>query len=202
MIFLLKFVFILVEQSVQNFLCRLFYQWIHSLAEPTTSPAKYSGLHFAHKPSVLLSHLLPKFSPAMAGNIYCNFSLFYLPKDDKKAVDIFFYHRLKTQVLSFSFCYIKHLRFVFADKKIRAISVALNGSFFARILIPIYLIFSRFYLKNRITTKPTSKSLVFNDFNARRGIATLNCNSMVNDGNCPVRIHKRERTIGQSLHAR
>ena len=47
MIFLLKFVFILIEQSVQNFLCRLFYQWIHSLAEPTTSLAKYSGLHFA-----------------------------------------------------------------------------------------------------------------------------------------------------------
>ena len=57
MIFLLKFVIILIEQSVQNFLCRLFYQWIHSLAEPTTSPAKYSGLHFAHK----LSVLLPKF---------------------------------------------------------------------------------------------------------------------------------------------
>ena len=30
-----------------------------------------------------------------------------------------------------------HLRFVSADKKIRAISVAFIGSFFARILIPI-----------------------------------------------------------------
>ena len=87
------------------------------------------------------------------------------------------------------------------DKKIRAISVAFIGSFFARILIPNYLIFSRFYLKNRTTTKPTPKSLFFNDFNARRGIATLS-NSMVNDGNYPVRIHKRERTIGQRLHAR
>ena len=33
-------------------MCRIssadcFHQWIHSLAEPTTSPAKYSGLHFA-----------------------------------------------------------------------------------------------------------------------------------------------------------
>ena len=88
------------------------------------------------------------------------------------------------------------------DKKIRAISVALNGSFFARILIPNYLIFSRFYLKNRITTKPTPKSLFFNDFNARRGIAIPNYNSMVNDGNYPVRFHKREQTIGQHLHAR
>ena len=67
---------------------------------------------------------------------------------------------------------------------------------------PNYLIFSRFYLKNRTTIKPTSKSLFFNDFNARRGIATSNYNSMVSDGNYPVRIHKRERTIGQLLHAR
>ena len=73
----------------------------------------------------------------MAGNIDCNLSLFYLPKDDKKVADIFFYHRLKTQVLSFSFRYIMHLRFVSADKKIRATSVAFIGSFFARILIPI-----------------------------------------------------------------
>ena len=138
----------------------------------------------------------------MAGDIDCNLSFFYLLKDDKKAADIFSYHRLKTQVLSFSFRYIKHLRFVSADKKIRAISVAFIGSFFARILIPNYLIFSRFYPKNRKTTKPTSKSLFFNDFNARRGIATLNSNSMVNDGNSLVRIHKRERTIGQHLNTR
>ena len=128
----------------------------------------------------------------MAGNTDCNLSLFYLPKDDKKRRWHFFYHRLKTQVLSFSFCYIKHLRFVSVDKKIRAISVAFIGSFFARILIPNYLIFSRVQLKNRSTTKPTSKSL-FNDFNARRGIATLNSNSMVNDGNYPFRVHKGEQ---------
>mgnify|MGYP004639175993 CR=1 len=67
---------------------------------------------------------------------------------------------------------------------------------------PDYLIFSRFHLKNRTTTKPTSKSLFFNDFNARRGIATLNSNSMVSDGNYSVRIRKRERTIGQLLYAR
>ena len=58
---------------------------------------------------------------------------------------------------------------------------------------PNYLIFSRFYLKNRITIKPTPKSLFFNDFNARRGIATPDYNSMVNDGNYPVRIHKGEQ---------
>ena len=58
---------------------------------------------------------------------------------------------------------------------------------------PDYLIFSRFYLKNRTTTKPTPKSLFFNDFNARRGIAAHNYNSMVNGGNYPVRFHKRER---------
>ena len=79
------------------------------------------------------------------------------------------------------------------DKKIRATSVAFIGSFFARILIPNYLIFSRFYLKNRTTTKPTPKFLFFNDFNARRGIATINRNSMVNDGNYPFRVHKGEQ---------
>ena len=31
------------------------------------------------------------------------------------------------------------------------------------------------------------------DFNARRGIATLNSNSMVNDGNYPFRVHKGEQ---------
>ena len=29
------------------------------------------------------------FLPLMAGDIDCNLSLFYLPKDDKKAADIF-----------------------------------------------------------------------------------------------------------------
>ena len=47
-------------------------------------------------------------------------------------------------------------------------------------------------MKNRTTIKPTPKSL-FNDFNARRGIATSSCNSMVNDGNYPVRVHKGEQ---------
>ena len=83
-----------------------------------------------------------------------------------------------------------HLRFLSADKKIRASSVAFIGSLFARISIPNYLIFSRFYLKNRTTTDPTPKSLFFNDFNARRGIAIPNSNSMVNDGNYPVQITK------------
>ena len=82
-------------------------------------------------------HLLPKFSPATAGNIDCNLSFFHLPKDDKKAADIFFYHRLKTQVLSFNFRYITHLPICFQDKKIRAISFAFLGAFFARILIQI-----------------------------------------------------------------
>lgn len=76
------------------------------------------------------------------------------------------------------------------DKKIRAISGALNRLVFRTDFNPDYLIISRFYLKNRTTTKPTLKSLFFNDFNARRGIATINSNSMVNDGNYPVRIHK------------
>ena len=88
------------------------------------------------------------------------------------------------------------------DKKIRAISVALNRLVLRTDFNPDYLIFSRFYLKNRITIKPTPKSLFFNDSNARRGIAIPDYNSMVNDGNYSVRIHKRNEQIGQHLHAR
>ena len=84
------------------------------------------------------------------------------------------------------------------DKKIRAISVALYRLVLRTDFNPDYLIFGRFYLKNRITTKPTSKPLFFNDFNARRGIATYNCNSMVNDGNSSV-LSTKERTFRASL---
>ena len=77
------------------------------------------------------------------------------------------------------------------DKKIRAISVALNRLVLRTDFNPDYLIISRFYLKNRTTIKPTSKSLFFNDFNARRGNATLNCNSMVNDGNSTYSIPRK-----------
>lgn len=62
---------------------------------------------------------------------------------------------------------------------------------------PNYLIFRRFYLKNRTTIKPTSKPL-FNDFNARRGIATYNCNFMVNDGNSSI-LSTKERTFRATL---
>ena len=46
----------------RNFLCRPFFLWTHSLAEPTTSPAKYSGLHFAQQPSFLLRICFQSFS--------------------------------------------------------------------------------------------------------------------------------------------
>ena len=137
----------------------------------------------------------------MAGNIDCNLSFFHLPKDDKKAADIFSITDLKVSI-----------KFLFLLHKTPPICIRRQknpcdfGCLYRLVLRtdfnPDYLIFSRFYLKNRITTKPTSKSLFFNDFNARRGIATPDFNSMVNDGNYPVRIHKRERTIGQLLYAR
>ena len=94
-----------------------------------------------------------------------------------------------------------HLRFCIRRQKNPCDFGCLKWLVFRTDFNPNYLIFSRFYLKNRTTIKPTLKSL-FNDFNARRGIATLNSNSMVNDGNYPVWIHKRERTIGQHFHAR
>ena len=125
----------------------------------------------------------------MAGNIDCNLSLFYLLKDNKKPL-IFFYHRLKMHVLSFSFRYIMHLRFVSVDKKIRAISVAFIGSFFARILIGLFNLWSILSEKSYHNKTRAAISL-FNDFNARRGIATLNSNSMVNDGNYTYSIPRK-----------
>ena len=99
--------------------------------------AKYSVLHFAHKLSVLLCIFLKVFLPLRRAVLIVICHYFTSWKTTKKAADNFFYHRLKTQVLSFNFRYIKHLRFVSVDKKIRAISVAFIGSFFARILIPM-----------------------------------------------------------------
>ena len=75
----------------------------------------YTLLHFAQYSKFCFA-FTSKFSPAMAGDIDCNLSLFHLPKDDKKAADIF-HHRLKTQVLSFSFRYIKHLQFCISGQK-------------------------------------------------------------------------------------
>ena len=81
-------------------------------------------------------HLLSKFSPSTAGNIDCNFSLFNLPKDDKKAADIFSITDLKVSI-KFLFLLHKTPPICIRRQKIRAISVAFIGSFFARILIRI-----------------------------------------------------------------
>ena len=134
-----------------------------------------------------------KFFSVTAGNIDYNLSLFHLLKDNKKAADNFLITDLKRQVLSFNFRYIKHLRFVSVDKKNPCDFGCLFRLLLRTDFNPDYLILSRFYLKNRTTIKPTPKSLFFNDSNARRGIATLNSNSMVNDGNYPFRVHKGEQ---------
>ncbi len=79
-----------------------------------------------------------KFSPATTGNIDCNLSLFYLPKDDKKAADIFFYHRLKTQVIKFLFLLHKTPPICIRRQKNPCdFGFLKTGSFFARIIIPI-----------------------------------------------------------------
>ena len=98
--------------------------------------AKYNMLHFAQWLSVLLRICFQSFLPLRRVILIVICHCFTSRKTTKKPLTIF-YHRLKTQVLSFNFRYIMHLRFVSMDKKIRAISVAFIGSFFARILIPI-----------------------------------------------------------------
>ena len=103
---------------------------------PLFCGAKYSGLHFAHKLYVLLCICFQSFLPLRRVILIVICHCFTSRKTTKKPL-IFFYHRLKTHVLSFSFHCIMHLRFVSVDKKIRAISFAFIGSFFARILIRI-----------------------------------------------------------------
>ena len=149
--------------------------------------------------AICFALLFPQsFLPLMAGNIDCNLSLFYLPKDDKKAADNFFYHRLKTQVLSFNFRYIMHLRFCIYGQKNPCDFECLFRLLLRTDFNPDYLILSRFHLKNRTTIKPTPKSLIFNDFNARREIATPNSNSMVNDGDSSI-LSTKERIFRATL---
>ena len=63
MIFLLKFVFILVQQSVQKIISAdCFYSGFTASQSPLFCEAKYSGLHFAHKLYVLLRFFLKVFS--------------------------------------------------------------------------------------------------------------------------------------------
>ena len=82
------------------------------------------------------STFFSKFSPATADDIDCNLSFFHLPKDDKKAADIFSITDLKVSI-KFLFLLHKTPPICIRRQKIRAISVAFIGSFFARILIPI-----------------------------------------------------------------
>lgn len=49
--------------------------------------------------AICFALLFPQsFLPLMAGNIDCNLSLFYLPKDDKKVADIFSITDLKVSI--------------------------------------------------------------------------------------------------------
>ena len=61
-VFLLKFVILSQAKCVEIFSADRLFLWTHSLAEPTTSPANYSGLHFANKTSVLLHICFQSFS--------------------------------------------------------------------------------------------------------------------------------------------
>ena len=128
--------FILFEQSVYVISDYCFYSGFTASQSPRTSIWKYSGLHFAHKPSVLLRFCFQSFLPLRRAILIVICHCLTSRKTTKKPL-IFFYHRLKPQVLSFIFRYIMHLRFCISGQKIRAISIAFLGSFFARILILI-----------------------------------------------------------------
>ena len=159
-----------------------------------------SGLHFAHKPSVSLRICFQSFFPLWRAILIVICHFFTSRKTTKKPLIFFSITDLKVSI-KFLFLLHKTPPICIRRQKNPCDFGCLNRLVLRTDFNPDYLIFSRFYLKNRITTKPTSKSL-FNDFNARRGIATPDFNSMVNDGNYPVRVHKRKRTIGQHLHIR
>ena len=88
MIFLLKFVFILIEQSVRISSADCFISGFTASQSPQLRLRSIVGYTLLDSLS-FAQRLLPKFSPATAGDIDCNLSLFYLLKDDKKAADIF-----------------------------------------------------------------------------------------------------------------
>ena len=67
-----------------------------------------SGLHFAHKPSVSLRICFQSFLPLRRTISIVICHCLTSQKTTKKPL-IYFYHRLKTQVLRFYFRYIKHL---------------------------------------------------------------------------------------------
>ena len=76
-VFLLKFVILSQAKCVEIFSADRLFLWTHGLAEPTTSESKYSGLHFAHKPSVLLRICFQSFSlrSALKNTLEKNFQL-------------------------------------------------------------------------------------------------------------------------------
>ena len=108
--------------------------------------AKYSVLHFAHKPSVLLRICFQSFLSLRRAILIVICHCFPSRKTTKSRW-YFFYHRLKTQVLSFSFRYIMHLRFCIYWQKNPCDFDCLFRLVLRTDFNPDYLIFSWFYLK-------------------------------------------------------
>ena len=94
MIFLLKFVFYSLSKVCRMFSADCF------IVDSQPRRAHYFAEQSIVGYTLLISFMFcsafsSKFSPATAGNIYCNLSLFNLLKDDKKAADIFYTTDLK-----------------------------------------------------------------------------------------------------------
>ena len=145
--------------------------------------------------------MLPKFFPATAGDIDCNLSLFHLQKDDKKAADIFSITDLKVSI-----------KFLFLLHKTPPICIRRQknpcdfGCLYRLVLRtdfnPDYLIFSRFYLKNRPTTKPTPKSLFLTISTPVAVVAIFLAALWQTTVIILSESTKGNREIGQHLHAR
>ena len=88
MIFLLKFVLFSLSKVCRIFSADCFYSGFTASQSPLFAKRSIVGYTLLDSLS-FAPHFSSKFSPATAGDIDCNLSLFSLPKDDKKAADIF-----------------------------------------------------------------------------------------------------------------
>ena len=136
MIFLLKFVFILIEQSVRISSADCFISGFTASQSTLFCEAKYSVLHFAQWLSVLLRICFQSFLPLRRVLLIVICHCFTSRKTTKKPLIFFSITDLKVSI-KFLFLLHKTPPICIRRQKIRAISVAFIGSFFARILIPI-----------------------------------------------------------------
>ena len=89
------FYLVVLGKVVVESVCYCYFQWTKALGRAHELPFGSIVGYTLLNGYLFCSAFSSKFSPAMAGNIDCNLSLFHLPKDDKKDADNFLITDLK-----------------------------------------------------------------------------------------------------------